>query len=56
MKVSMDGPAVNWKFWDLLSKNLRDDLNENELIDMGSCGLHVIHGAIQTGHKAMDGM
>lgn len=52
LQVSMDGPAVNWKFLDLLSKNLRDDLNESEMIDMGSCGLHVIHGAIQTGHKA----
>jgi len=35
-----------------VSKNLCDNLNEKELIDMGSCCLHVIHGAIQTGHKA----
>jgi hypothetical protein len=52
LQVSMDGPAVNWKFLDLLSKNLSDDMNTNQLINMGSCGLHVVHGAIQTGHKA----
>ena len=51
MQVSMNGPAVNWKFLDLLSKNLSDDMNANALIDMGSCSLHVIHGAVQTGHN-----
>ena len=52
LQVSMDGPTVNWKFLDLLSKNFSDDVNENLLIDMSFCGLHVICGTIQTGHKA----
>jgi hypothetical protein len=39
IQVSMDGPSVNWKFLP-------------QLLDLGSCGLHVIHGAFQTGHKA----
>jgi len=50
MQVSMDGPAVNWKFVELLSKDLADD--HVQLLEMGSCGLHVIHDAFQTGHKA----
>ena len=47
LQVSMDGPAVNWKFLELLSKE-----EHMTLIEMGSCGLHVVHGAFQTGHSA----
>lgn len=47
LQVSMDGPNVNWKFLKLLKED--DDVN---LIDLGSCGLHVVHGAFQSGHKA----
>lgn len=49
LQVSMDGPAVNWKFIDLLT-SLEDQ--EVNLLEMGSCGLHVLNGAFQTGHKA----
>jgi hypothetical protein len=52
MQVSMDGPSVNWKFIDLLSNALREDMIMTELVELGSCGLHVIHGAFQTGHRA----
>jgi hypothetical protein len=52
MQVSMDGPSVNWKFIDLLSTARREDMIMTELVDLGSCGLHVIHGAFQTGHRA----
>lgn len=48
LQVGMDGPAVNWKFIDLLET----DLTETKLLNLGSCGLHTIHGAFQTGHKA----
>jgi hypothetical protein len=52
MQVSMDGPSVNWKFIDLLSTARREDLIMTELVDLGSCGLHIIHGGFQTGHRA----
>jgi len=42
IQVSMDGPNVNWK----MLENLKDsrDACDRELIDIGSCGLHVLHG------------
>ena len=45
----MDGPNVNWKFPDLLKKDFWDD-ECPRFLEYGSCGLHVIHGAIETGH------
>ena len=51
LQISMDGPSVNWKFIELLRADV--DFN-SQLIDMGSCGLHTIHGAFQTGHKASE--
>jgi hypothetical protein len=51
LQVSMDGPAVNWKCLELLAADEDAGLN-NKLIEMGSCDLHVIHCAFQTGHKA----
>jgi hypothetical protein len=52
MQVSMDGPSVNWKFLDLLAANLDEDMMQTQLLDLGSCGLHFVHGAMQYGHKA----
>ena len=48
LQVSMDGPNVNWKFFRLLS----EENNCKKILEMGSCGLHVLYGAFQTGHKA----
>ena len=50
-QVSMDGPAVNWKFLNLLTN---DDESENylKLVEMESCGLHVVHGTFRSGHTA----
>lgn len=47
LQISMDGPNVNWKFLRLLNEN-----EDVKLLQLGSCGLHVLHGAFQTGHKA----
>jgi hypothetical protein len=47
----MDGPAVNYKFLDDLKVDLQDSNTDRELLSLGSCGLHVVHGAFQTGHK-----
>jgi len=50
IQVSMDGLSVNWKFFEALRVGV--DAADPQLLELGSCGLHVIHGAFQTGHKA----
>ena len=51
IQISMDGPNVNWSFLEKISAYLK--LNRNStMLCLGSCGLHVINGALQTGHKA----
>ena len=53
VQVSMDGPAVNWKFIDLLQSVISERTNnEKKLLNVGSFGLHTIHEAFQHGHKA----
>lgn len=50
IQISMDGPNVNLKFHrDLLA--LRHSLNESvpTLINIGTCGLHIVHGAFRKG-------
>jgi len=46
----MDGPSVNWKFLESLRESRDGD--DRKLLDIGLCGLHVLHGALQTGHSA----
>ena len=43
-QVSMDGPSVNWKFLLTLQTSLHPDAMDPQLLDLGSCGLHVIRG------------
>ena len=50
-QISMDGPSVNWKFFSSVTKKREED-ELPALINIGSCGLHVIHGAFKTGVKA----
>ena len=53
VQVSMDGPATNWKFYDnLLKERQQEDPNMPSLLNVGSCGLHVVHGGFQTGATA----
>lgn len=50
LQVASDGPNVNLLFL----KNLAEYRKENEylpLVDIGTCGLHVIHGSLKTGCK-----
>lgn len=49
-QVSMDGPSVNWSFYAKLKSELSTDAPS--FLDCGSCGLHIMHGAFQTGHQA----
>ena len=50
LQVSMDGPSVNWKFFTELKNDQQIVDSSSVPLDIGSCGLHVIHGAFQTGH------
>ena len=43
-QISMDGPFVNWKFFNTVTKKREED-KLPALINIGSYGLHVIHGA-----------
>ena len=47
LQVSMDGPNVNWALYDELRKHCkREELPS--VINIGSCGLHIVHGALKT--------
>ena len=49
----MDGPNVNHKFYrDCVTMRKETDPDAPDLLDIGSCGLHVIHGAFKTGVNA----
>ena len=48
LQILMDGPSVNLKFL----QNVQDHRDANEqplLVDIGSCGLHTIHGTLKAG-------
>lgn len=51
LQLSMDGPNVNVKMARLLTDELATE-HLCEVLDIGTCGLHVVHGAFRTGHKA----
>ena len=50
MQVSFDGPNVNLAF---LKKyiSLREKKELDPLINLGTCGLHLVHASIKTGTK-----
>ena len=50
-KVSMDGPIANLKFLEKLQKD-RLENEQHELINIGRCELHTIHGAFKTGAES----
>ena len=52
-QVGMDGPNVNILFHKKLVDQ-RNELDLPHLLDLGTCGLHIIHRAFQTGAKATD--
>ena len=54
MQVSMDGPNVNWKLIELLEGDEDFTKNGKQLLELGSCGLHAVHGTFQTGRKAVE--
>ena len=51
VQLSMNSPHINWKIFDMLQKKVIRDLNKS-LLNIGSCGLHVMHDAFRDGCKA----
>ena len=50
---SMDGPNMSWKFFDsFCSARAQTDPGLPHLLNVGSCGLHVVHGAFKFGVTA----
>lgn len=47
-QISMDGPNVNKKFYKDFSTNFEEG-NFHKLVDIGTCSLHIVHGAFKTG-------
>ena len=43
LNVSMEGPSINWSFYDKLGKEIKNERGMG-LLNIGSCGLHVIQG------------
>ena len=54
MEVSMDGPNQNWKIEIIQEHWEHNDHDDPDLTDIGSCRLHVLHGAYGTAQKAID--
>ena len=53
LQISMDGPAVNWKFYDLLQKDI-DKQFKCKFAYVGSCGLHILNNAFRKGVSSVD--
>ena len=53
LQVSMDGPSISLKFHRDIQSN-QEELELPELIDIGSCSLHTIHGACKTRVESTD--
>ena len=46
IQLSMDGPNVNWKVLSEMAKE-REEAGLSKLFNIGSCNLHIVHGALQ---------
>jgi len=53
LQVSMDGP---WKFLETLKDSHHQHKQDCQLLELGSCGLHAIYRALQSGHLLLVGM
>ena len=48
IQLSMDGPNTNWKMYSNMCDQRKDD-GLPALLNLGSCGLHTVHGAFKNG-------
>ena len=53
LQLSLDGPNTNWNVLNLISNHLVENGYKN-LVEIGSCSLHTVHGAFQTGATKTD--
>lgn len=51
IQLSMDGPSVNMKLWKDFCSEMAESPQSPVLLNIGSCGLHAIHGAFKAGVK-----
>ena len=55
MQVACDGPKVNLLFLELYEE--KRFLNEMPgLLDIGTCGIHTIHGSLKNAEKEVNGI
>ena len=55
IQLSMDGPNANWKVFDSVQRH-QGELEYFSLSNLGSCGLHMVHGALKLVHKNQFGV
>ena len=46
IQLSMDGPPVNWCFYDLLNSELKEEHSVN-FLNTESCGIHKVHNCFK---------
>lgn len=51
VQISMDGPNVNWKLFELMERDLKFNL-QLSILNIGSCNLHIVHGSFRDGANA----
>lgn len=55
VQVSMDGPNANWSaLKEIEEHKLMKDPLSPKLLELGSCSLHILHGAYKTAQEATD--
>ena len=52
-QLSIDGPNTSWSVLTMLHDG-RYEKDYPKIIDIGSCSLHVLHGAFKSGVEAID--
>lgn len=55
-QLSMDGPNVNWRLFNDLTSELQSMRESSSfgLLNIGSCGLHVVHNSFKSGMRKTD--
>ena len=51
LQLSMDGPSVNWKLMDHFKSEVGDSQKDPCILEIGSCGLHIVHGVFKSGFR-----
>ena len=51
LQVLMDGPGVNWAFYEKLQQKVKNECS-CQILNIRSCGLHIVHGAFKHGCNA----